>query len=156
MSMNDLHKAIRLVKKKGSGDFEGSKPLTLVQSAEKRLGAKFPPTYREFLLRLGCGDIGGREFYGIINENFDNSSIPNAIWLTLDERKISNLDPKLILISDSLEGYYALDTSHINESGECPVVDWIPNVPKTELEIVAPDFGKFFLDLIQEVMQDEN
>jgi hypothetical protein len=63
----------------------------LVLKAESALGLKFPPTYRKFLLEYGCGNIFGMEFYGVVDDNFINSSIPDAIWITLNERKTSNL-----------------------------------------------------------------
>ena len=155
MSMQDLELSMRYIEEDGSGDFEGPKTDALVQLAEQRLGVKFPPTYKEFLLRLGCGDIAGVEFYGIIDENFDDSAIPNGIWLTLHRREKFGLDPAVLLVGQSGEGYYAIDTSQTDDFGECPVVDWIP-IPKEQLEIIAPDFGKFFLDRIQEALDDDD
>jgi len=87
MSFKELETAFNLVHEHGYGDFEGEKALSLINKAEKTLGLVFPPTYKKFLAKLGCGDIEGLEFYGLINDDFINSNIPDAIWLTLNERK---------------------------------------------------------------------
>ncbi|WP_077965869.1 SMI1/KNR4 family protein [Ensifer adhaerens] len=100
-------------------DFEGSKPETLVDKAEHALGLSFPPSYRKFLGELGCGDVNGLEIFGLIDDNFETSSIPNGIWLTLSERKNIKLDPKLIIIADSGDGsYIAIDKRTIDEAQE--------------------------------------
>ncbi len=140
MSNETLIKAIKIILKTDNADFEGQKDIVVIKKAEEALGLKFPVSYKEFLLKLGCGDINGVEFYGIITENFYESGIPDGIWLTLDERKNFGLDKKFILISDSIEYYYALDTSQMNE-GECPVVELLPG--GKIVDIVAPTFGDF-------------
>ena len=74
------------------GDFEEAKPETLIAAAERALEIKFPPSYRKFLLTFGCVDINGSEIYGVIDDNFENSAVPNGIWLTLNERQSIWLD----------------------------------------------------------------
>jgi hypothetical protein len=150
MGLEEIKQAIDLVKKSSRADFEGEKTEEIIGRAEEFLGLKFPPSYRQFLRELGCGDIAGKEFYGIIDENFEKSSIPNAIWLTYDERKHSALPKELVLIGQSIEGYYALDISNTDDEGECPVVDWV--APEVDPTTVAPDFGTFFLDEIRQLV----
>jgi len=87
MSMEKYLSAVRLINNSGEGDFAGPKPDALIEKAEGALNLKFPPTYRRFLKEFGCGDVGGEEFYGIISDEFENSTIPNGIWLTLTERE---------------------------------------------------------------------
>jgi antitoxin YobK len=151
MSIQDLKAALALIEAKGEGDFEGEKPESLILRAESALGVKFPPTYREFLSKLGCGDFAGEEFYGLINEQFEDSSVPNGIWLTLNERRLSNIPKSLVLIYATGDGtYYAIDTSKRDKENECPVVVWHPlSKPDDSLETVATDFGKFFYDTIR-------
>ncbi|MEC7703213.1 MAG: SMI1/KNR4 family protein [Pseudomonadota bacterium] len=148
MSIQDLEKAFELIYHNG-GDFEGEKDNTLITKAERALGVVFPPTYKKFLRTLGCGDIEGLEFYGLIKADFENSSIPDAIWLTLNERK-SGLPIHLILIY-SIEGgvYYALDTSEITENGEYPVVTYELN---GNTQKIADDYGSFLLKELQTVL----
>ena len=151
MSMDDYLAALKLIEDSGEGDFEGNKSDSLIDLAEKALGLKFPPTYKRFLKDLGCGDVGGEEFYGVINDEFNNSSVPNGIWLTLNERNNISLQKKLIVIYATGDGtYYAIDTSRIDNDGECPVVSL--SVNGEIIENIAPNFGKFFLDTVSQVI----
>ena len=65
MSIQNYEEAKRLIEESGDGDFEGIKPLSLVVKAEAALGIRFPPSYRRFLLEMGCGDIRGMEVFGL-------------------------------------------------------------------------------------------
>ena len=140
MSNESLKKAFEIIENAKDVAFAGEKEEALVIKAEVALGLGFPSSYREFLLKLGNGDINGIEFFGLTTDNFVNATIPNGIWLTLDERKNFELDNRFILISDSLEYYYALDTSRMQD-GECPVVELLPD--GNIVSIVAPTFGDF-------------
>ena len=51
------------------------------------LGLEFPPSYRRFVLDFGAGSFGASEVYGVIDSNFENSSVPDAVWCTLDVRE---------------------------------------------------------------------
>jgi len=149
MSLRDLELAFELIDDHGGGDFEGEKDSSLIGDAEKALNLVFPPTYKKFLTRLGCGDIEGMEFYGLIDNDFNNSSIPDAIWLTLEERK-SGLPKHLVLVNAIGDGgYYALDTGQTNEDGECPVVAYELN---GQAEKVADDFGSFLLSELKTIL----
>ncbi len=149
MSMDDLNFALILIEKKVvKGDFEGSKPESLIKCAEDTLGLVFPATYRKFLLSLGCGDINGIEFYGLIDNNFFNSGIPDVVWTTLHYRENQKLNKYLIIVADNgLGGCYAIDTSINNSDGDCPVIDWWSN--DLPIQFVADDFGSFFLQCIK-------
>ena len=73
MSMKDLDKAFELIERNDDqADFDGPKSDSLLVKAEQTLGFPFPATYRTFLSRLGCGGIAGAEFYGVINDEFEN------------------------------------------------------------------------------------
>jgi hypothetical protein len=149
MSMSDLERFFELIEEhEAEADFEGPKPMELIEKAEMALGLSFSPMYRKFVERLGCGDIAGFEIYGVLSEEFENSSIPNGIWLTLDERKSSNMPTDLLLVSDVGDGsYYALDYSQKSETGEIPVVIWTPT--GTRSEPVHEDFGAFARDRLE-------
>jgi hypothetical protein len=152
MSMQDLEAAFGLIEaNRDQADFEGPKAEGILGKAEESLGLSFPATYRAFLSRLGCGDIGGAEFYGVVKQDFENSAIPDAIWLTLRQRKIGQIPASHILIGSTGDGgYYALDCSSSTGPGECPVVEWWP-VPKNRSGI-AKDFGEFFLRSVREAL----
>lgn len=154
MSIDALYNGFKLIEQNDHDDafFKGEISESLILKAENFLGIQFPQSYRVFLSTKGCGDFRGREFYGIVDGDFENSSVPDAIWLTWRKHMDIHLDKCLLLIAQSIEGYYALDTSKMKD-GECQVVDWIPNIPTEQLEIIAPDFGTFFLNEIKEALE---
>lgn len=153
MSEIDLQKAFDLIfENMEIADFEGEKDDTLIELAEKALGLPFPPTYKRFIKKYGCGDIAGQEYYGIIDDNFHDSAIPNAVWLTLEERK-SGFPVNLIIIYAAGDGaYYALDAEQKTTSGEYPVVSWTPGLSTSSAE-VASDFGEFLLKSLQKALR---
>jgi len=141
--------AFEIIEKTNKGWFKGPMPEEFILKAEKYLNLKFPVSFAEFLREKGNGYFEGIEFYGLCNDNF-TGPIPDAIWLTMDERNSSGLDNELILICQSLEYYYAIDTGQcIN--GENPIVDIIPN-SKRPFKIAAPDYGTFFLNEIKNML----
>ncbi|ASA58318.1 hypothetical protein BSQ33_19640 [Vibrio gazogenes] len=149
MNMNDLNEAFQLINDFG-GDFEGEKDIALIEKAESALNLKFPPSYRVFLKTLGCGDIEGLEFYGLIDDNFESSSVPNAIWLTLHERKASGLPDHLVLIYGLDDGtLYAVDTKTTGLDGENPIVRYGAD---GVAEKVADSFGSFLLSELKTVL----
>jgi antitoxin YobK len=155
MSMEHLKEAYLLIERhRDLADFSGPKPEEMISYAEQVLGLSFPSTYRHFLNRLGCGDMNGIEFYGIVHANFEESAVPDAIWLTLDERRVSNFPSSLIIISSTGDGsYYAIDTSQSSGPNENPVVMCGPAGQNPT--IVAHDFGEYFLNEIRNSFVEE-
>lgn len=142
MSIEDYVRAKELIAQAGGGDFEGAKPEILVAKAEAALGVRFPPSYRRFLLELGCGHIEGVEVFGLIDDNFEASSIPNGVWLTLSERRAMGLNTAYVIVGESGDGaYYALDTSALDASRENPVVKL--SMSGAREEKVADSFGSY-------------
>jgi hypothetical protein len=94
----------------------------LIQKAEQFLGLTFPSDYRHFLKRWGTLSIGPLEFYGTCDDDFVNSSVPDAIWYTMRERQDVDLPTNLVILYDNngVE-YYCLDTT---DSEHSPVVAW--------------------------------
>lgn len=150
MSVDDYRAALAQVEQEGdAADFVGERAEELVARAEETLDLRFPPSYRAFVRDLGAGDIGGHEFFGVIDDQFESSAVPNGIWLTLQERKDSDLPRSLVLVSATGDGsYYALDVNSERASAqeESPVVAWTPGLstPDQEPEVVASSFGEFF------------
>jgi antitoxin YobK len=151
MGVLELEQGLKLIENRSGGFFKGAISGDFIASAEKFLGVSFPDSYKKFLSLKGCGSFKSKEFYGIVGEDFLKGSVPNGIWLTGDERNSSNLDHNLVLIAQSIEGYYALDTARM-QNGECPVVDAIPIGKREAFEVIASDFGTFFLEQIREVL----
>ena len=156
MGLGDLRAALRLVDEhRDRADFTDGQPEELIERAEQALGVGFPPSYREFVRVLGAGDIAGAEFYGVCSAEFESSSVPNGIWFTLQERTDSGLPAPLVVVYSVGEGTLcALDTAKHDEDGESPVVAWVPGVSRSDeqLESVAPDFGTFFRETIENAL----
>ena len=151
MSIQKYEQARDLIEGAGGGDFEGAKPEELVAKAEAALGLNFPPSYRRFLLELGCGDIRGLEVFGLINDSFEKSTVPNGIWLTLNQRRATGLNQCYVIIGDGGDGsYYALDIRQADEKGETPVVR-LSHDGRTS-EAVADSFGTFLLEAVKHVV----
>lgn len=161
MSMADYEEALALIQEhRDDADFAGPRDDQLIGAAEAALGLTFPPTYHRFVRELGAGGIGSEEVYGIIDNNFIQSSVPNGVWLTLRVRSRSKLPNAMIIVYHMGEGAYAvLDTAQVSSVGECPVVVWEPGVDTgDELEVIASDFGEFLLTIVKEGIAslDEN
>ncbi len=124
--MKNIEDLIKYLSDNPAGDFEGEKSEDLIQKAEVFLGLKFPSDYRDFLSKLGCGDINGTEIYGIISDEFENSSIPNMVWLTNNRRKEFSVPKNLIFIASSDEYDFVIDTKQ-GKDGKSPVLKWFTN-----------------------------
>ncbi len=149
MSSKDIENALDLLRGL-PGNFEGRKPEALIVEAEHALGLIFPPSYRRFLQELGCGDVNGWEIFGLVDDNFETSSIPNGVWLTLTERKNIDLDLDLIIVADSGDGgYIAIDKRTVDEDEESPVVYLSVNGQRGPT--IAKSFGSFFLEALKEI-----
>ncbi len=106
MSMKALEEALEAIAESDRARFLGPRDPSLVETAEQALGVTFPPTYRRFVLELGAGCVGWREFYGVTADDFASASVPNGIWLTLDERRECHLPDPLVIVEASSMGEY--------------------------------------------------
>ncbi|RJG36790.1 SMI1/KNR4 family protein [Motilimonas pumila] len=145
-------KATKLIDKyKSEAYFIGKRDNSIISKAEESLGFFLPPSYLLFVSNYGAGSFCGEEFYGITNENFENSSIPNAVWLTLNSRKKYNLPDELILIMGLDDGsYYAISTNKEDKEIEGWVVLWSPI--DEDISIIDNSFGEFFFRRINEAL----
>jgi hypothetical protein len=84
-------------------DFDGPKDEDLIVAAEQALGLTFPHDYRRFLAEFGAGSFGGTEIYGVIDADFVNSSVPDAIWNTLTLRE-DGLPPNVVAFHATGDG----------------------------------------------------
>lgn len=151
MSLRNYKEAKEAIERSGGGDFEGPKSESLVAKAESFLNVVFPPSYRSFLLEMGCGDINGFEVYGLIDDNFEKSSIPNGIWMTWNLRSTIGLDHKYLIIGEGGDGtFHAIDTSIRTDSDECPVVRL--SLDGKQSQHLENSFGDYFLKEINELI----
>ena len=153
MGLKEFEHALELIRAHSDlVDFSGPKDKKLIESAERALGLRFPPSYRAFLKKLGCGGVAGEEFYGVVDENFYDSGIPDGIWETLSRREKFGFPQHLIIIATTGFGPdYVLDSSSPGPDGEYPVVLW--NFDRVE-EVVADSFGSFFLEQIKKALKN--
>ena len=121
--------------------------------AEVKLGLTFTGLYLDYLQTFGAGNFGAQEIYGIINADFENSSVPDAIWYTLTERRETNLPSNLLVIYDTgSDELFCLDFNQLDNNGEPRVVSFLPGVrlESQTYEVIANDFGDFLLDLVKQ------
>lgn len=134
-------------------DFVGGCTTELINLAEEKLGLRFTGLYLDYLQTFGAGNFGAQEIYGIIGADFENSSVPDAIWYTLSERKEINLPSNLLIIYDTgSDELFCLDFNQLDDKGEPKVVSFVPGfkLESQSYEIIANDFGDFLLDLVKQ------
>ena len=159
--MNENYsKAKKIIEENESiGDFVGGISDNIIRDAEELLGLKFPTSYKMFLNNYGAGNFGSEEIYGIINGEFENSGIPDAVWFTIKQRRELKISNSLIVIYfTGGEEYFCLDTSKINNDMECPVVSYIigDEVTENELETIFNNFSDFLLSVVQREIECYN
>ena len=157
MSRTDLDRAFKLIAKhEDLAEFVGPRPAELIAKAEQALGHKFPSQFREFVSRLGAGNFGSFEICGVIDEEFERSSVPDGVWLNLKERQEYGLPGDLLVIADVGNGdRYCIE---LRDGTEGRVICLIHGKPpsRAEREFVAEDFGAFLLEQVEAVLEDES
>jgi hypothetical protein len=149
--MSDYEQAVALLRENDDeADFVGPRSAELIQRAEVALGLRFPPTYRRFLSEYGAGNIGGTEIYGVIDDDFETSSVPDAIWLNLTHPR----EGLFVFYAVGEGTEFCLDTSRTAPDGEMPVVAVAPG-DEGGREEVAQDFGIALLMLVSEELHAE-
>ena len=49
-------------------------------------------------MEYGALTFGAAEIYGVFTEDFENSGVPDAVWATLDERRVVKMPTHLVMI----------------------------------------------------------
>ncbi|MEO8500941.1 MAG: SMI1/KNR4 family protein [Vicinamibacteria bacterium] len=144
--MDEYEQAVEEIRAgKVFSDLVGPRPGSLVSAAEARLGIRFPPSFRRFALEWGAGQIGTTEICGVVDHQFEQSSVPNGVWLTLLLRK-RGLPPDVLVIGeDALGGFVAIETT--SSDVEAPVVLLEPGapLPAARRTRIAESFGAYML-----------
>lgn len=152
MSNQSYEQAVQIMSQRPDlMDFVGPRPEARVSAAEQFLGVKFPPDYRRFLLEFGAGGFGSLEIMGIIGDNFEKGKVPNGIWYTVAERRLSQMPIHLIAIYSFGNGELAcINTAVLNPEGNSPVVVYVPglSIPEQPYPLVNQDFGDFLLNRV--------
>lgn len=152
MSMSDLAFAISVINdNKGQCFFAGARPTSLIEAAEKALDLTFPQTYRRFLREFGCGSIGHEEIYGIIHADFHRSSVPDAVWTTMQQRILSSISKRLVITMSLGDGdFAAILCTDGNDEGA--IVRYSPGSDNEFEEEMASDFGEFILGIVRSTL----
>ncbi|TDL32831.1 SMI1/KNR4 family protein [Jeotgalibacillus sp. S-D1] len=157
MSIESYHQAKELIKRNNElADFVGGCSIDLIEKAQDKIDIIFSGMYRDYLKSLGAGNFGSQEVYGIIHDDFENSSVPDAIWFTLSERREINLPNHLLVIYDTgSDELFCLNYRDVNERGEPKVVSYLPGIDlaQQKYELIAEDFGDFLLDLVEQEIE---
>jgi len=146
--MDEYEEAAAVIRANGErAHFVGPRDPSLVTAAEAAVGRPFPPVYRRFVSELGAGSFDSFEVYGVIDADFEDSSVPDGIWVTLSERADGMLPEHLLVVGDVGDGsLYCLD---LDEGEEPPVVVFEPGADAPPVERVADDFGSFLLEGVE-------
>jgi len=141
--------------------FAGPQSEASIDKAESLLNLTFPPSYRRFLSKYGAGGFGSLDIYGIVNSTLDSAELPNAIWLTLQERVTAGLPHSLVILAqgDDDDAYVCLNC--LQESGstsEVPVIAYDPQGMESLADSyrIAKTFGSFLLRVVQMVIDEES
>lgn len=89
------------------------------------------------------------EFYGLIDDNFEESEVPDGIWYTLSERRESGLPNHLIIVGSTGDGdLYCLET---RERQKAEVIIYQPGIAESQQqhETVTDDFGTFLRNEVE-------
>ena len=153
MSETDYELAVSLTQQhQHLADFVGKRSEALITSAEIVLGLTFPTTYKRFLQDFGAGSFGAFEIYGVITPDFEQSGVPDAIWITLTERNAGDLPDNLLIVHAVGDGaLICIDCRQLNAQNEARLVDFELGLSLAEqsLSVVASDFGEFFLSMVE-------
>ena len=156
MSIQSYLEAKRLMENnEGSMHWFGKQEESLINKAEKILNLKFPQDYRMFLSDYGAGSFGSSEIYGVFQEDFENSGVPDAVWYTLVIRKDVKMPNYLLAIYGVGDGeLFVLNYDKLNENGEPKVTAYSPGYAEDEqtFEVIANDFGDFLLGRVKRTL----
>ncbi|NBI31102.1 SMI1/KNR4 family protein [Chengkuizengella marina] len=152
MSNENFEKALSIIEKNISEcDFIGRRPKELIEKAENVLGLNFSNQYKKFLSTYGALCIGSQEVYGIIRDDFENSSVPDVVWVNRQNRiKFGMPDHLLEIYHTGSDEVFCFDFKKTNKQGEPPVVVYVPglDLKYQTYERIAEDFGDFLLYLL--------
>ena len=152
MSMADYESATSLIAgNPQSVRFVGPRPVAVVSEAEAAVGMRFSPTYRRFLLEFGAGEVDSVEFYGIPGVDLMNRPLPSGIRQTVMLRQKCGFPSDLLVVGDVGNGeLYCLEAKPNGSEGSVVVVQ--PGPDPLIRELVADDFGEFFLSQVQQAL----
>ncbi len=123
----------------------------LIQKAEKRLGVKFPPSYRWWLKNYSGGEINGEEIFSIYESDLDENPIPSGGIVyrnELDQKNgMSSVNQLIIQTNDQAQTYY-FDLLQVDKDGESPIY------VGREVPLIGLKYANNFLEFLQKKIQE--
>lgn len=141
MSIEKLVKAFEL-EKQILGTEQKKCPLSAIQAAENELGVVFPPTYRYYLEHIHLNTH--TPLFGVELTETGELRETSSVFVTYDLRDYEDLPEEYVLVDQDNDFQHVLDTSHLNEAGEAPVLSW----HEERVDLVYPDFDGLYLELV--------
>jgi hypothetical protein len=116
-----------------------------IEHAQKKLDAKFPPSFIWWLSNYKGGEINGDEIFGVYNPEFSNIPSGDIVYVNQLSRKNGWSTKKQLLIqkNDQGETYY-VDLSRPDDEHECPI---IVDPPGTQ-------YASNFLDFLEKKIRE--
>lgn len=154
MSVESYNKAKEIIEENEElvDDF-GEMQESLIIKAQKELGVDFPDEYKYFLSDFGALTFGSIEIYGVFKEDFENSGVPDAVWATMNERKLVNMPQYLVVIYNTGMGeLFCLNFRDLNANHEPKVTSYFAGFDESaqKHEVLYESFGDFILDMVRE------
>ncbi|QDU99021.1 SMI1/KNR4 family protein [Lignipirellula cremea] len=127
----------------GAAFNSGPAPEITVAAAEASLGLRFPPSYRQYLLRYGASLCSGFEIFGLppVPDPGGQPQWSNTTESTLRLRPDGLPENSIQISHDGMDHGYFLQCSLSDTSFEGPVIEWGPTHGGGE--IVAAGFLDF-------------
>lgn len=132
-------------------------PEALIKECEDAIGFSLPESYRKFLLEYGFGGVEDVEYCGLVDGKLTEEDFLNAYWITLTVRQQFQLPSDLLVIRELEDSAVCLLLSQM-EGEECPVILWdfSEDIQRQQKKpyILANSFGEYYLQCIQEIIED--
>ncbi len=143
MSYMDFEEAIQLISdNKESCDVMHSSSQGDIHRVEDILKVQLPESYKIFLSKFDNWGLGSQCIYGI----YADAIVKMTQYSRSNYQENPEFPPSFVCIHELGNGEIScLDTSRMNEDGECPVVGWYFG----HVEDIAEDFGSFLLEKVQ-------
>lgn len=127
---------------------DGPQPEAAIIALETKLGARLPPSYRDFIAKYGGLAVHDSTISGILGGEPLDESCGSLYGDTMRFRDEYDLPHHLLVIQPNDDAPYCFDTSSPSAAGEFPVACF--EVHSKHTKQIAADFDdwirRFFLD----------
>ncbi len=118
-------------------------------TAQSKLAVAFPPSYERFLMNYSGAMLAGDEISSLYGPEAA-TPFDVVVATTLDRKMCGTRSHLIRLVNCEGDVKYYLDTSTVDERGECPVVRWKIESPD-KYERFADSFVEFLVRRLKEL-----